>query len=163
MTARSRTKARRAARGADKAARIDPGERTARLARIERVRRGRAAARRCSAGTPPVATAVGEIAAASSRCSASVSGFGPSYSTFDIADVSMNAPDGANAPVTRRFPRQHCERRHLVRMLCRATFASVSVGAQARCAGRSTDSILIAGSSALSGYQFAGGSLAGND
>jgi hypothetical protein len=71
-------------------------------------------------------------------------GFGPSYSTFDIADVLTNAPDGANAPVTRRFPRQHCERRHLVRMLCRATFASVSVGAQARCAGRSTDSILIA-------------------
>jgi beta-glucosidase len=30
-------------------------------------------------------------------------GFGLSYTTFDIADVSMNAPDGANAPVTRRF------------------------------------------------------------
>jgi beta-glucosidase len=27
-------------------------------------------------------------------------GFGLSYTTFDIADVSVNAPDGANAPVT---------------------------------------------------------------
>jgi beta-glucosidase len=27
-------------------------------------------------------------------------GFGQSYTTFDIADVSVNAPDGANAPVT---------------------------------------------------------------
>ena len=26
--------------------------------------------------------------------------FGLSYTTFDIADVSVNAPDGANAPVT---------------------------------------------------------------
>ena len=27
-------------------------------------------------------------------------GFGLSYTIFDIADVSVNAPDGANAPVT---------------------------------------------------------------
>ena len=27
-------------------------------------------------------------------------GFGLSYTTFDIADVSVNAPDGANAAVT---------------------------------------------------------------
>jgi beta-glucosidase len=27
-------------------------------------------------------------------------GFGLSYTTFDIADVSVNAPDGANAPIT---------------------------------------------------------------
>jgi beta-glucosidase len=27
-------------------------------------------------------------------------GFGLSYTTFDIADVSVNAPDGVNAPVT---------------------------------------------------------------
>jgi beta-glucosidase len=27
-------------------------------------------------------------------------GFGLSYTTFDIADLSVNAPDGANAPVT---------------------------------------------------------------
>ena len=27
-------------------------------------------------------------------------GFGLSYTTFDISDVSVNAPDGANAPVT---------------------------------------------------------------
>ena len=27
-------------------------------------------------------------------------GFGLSYTTFDIADVSVNAPDGASAPVT---------------------------------------------------------------
>lgn len=47
--------------------------------------------------------------------------------------------------------------------ILRATDASVSVGSQARSAGRSRYSILIAGPSALSGHQFAGGSLAGND